>query len=219
MGHFNFFSAIIRLFWKLVICNMHNKFEKDTGEKISRYCAHKWMLTPTPPNFKCNSPPFLMKIKRRAKKWLKMLVFQQFKILFLRNSTWVILVWYMYHTFCSIFMVQLFRFVWSYVNITNDSNSKWLFYNYFLPKVNQVIGWHSWLYLPKEIKDPLVAVVFKGSMIWVPGSEWHKNNSPGAYDGYVKYEEAEIHKLPSKSYFEKKYRAWNSAIPPVWYFQ
>ena len=26
------------------------------------------MLTPTTPNFNCNSPPFLIKIKRRAKK-------------------------------------------------------------------------------------------------------------------------------------------------------
>ena len=33
------------------------------------------MLTPTTPNFNCNSPPFLIKIKRRAKKWWDGIIF------------------------------------------------------------------------------------------------------------------------------------------------
>ena len=39
----------------------------------------------------------------------------------------------------------------------------------------------------------LVAIVIKGLMIW--GSKCHQNNSSVVYDGYVKYEEAEIDRL------------------------
>ena len=38
-----------------------------------------------------------------------------------------------------------------------------------------------------------VAIVMKGLVIW--GSKCHQNNSPVVYDGYVKYEEAEIDRL------------------------
>ena len=38
-----------------------------------------------------------------------------------------------------------------------------------------------------------MAVVIKGSMIC--GSKCHQNNSPVVCDGYVKYEEAEAHRL------------------------
>ena len=39
-----------------------------------------------------------------------------------------------------------------------------------------------------------MAIVIKGFMIW--GSKCYQNNSPVVYDGYVKYEEAEVDKLP-----------------------
>ena len=39
----------------------------------------------------------------------------------------------------------------------------------------------------------LVAIVIEVLMIW--GSKCHQNNSPVVYDGYVKYEEAEVDRL------------------------
>ena len=39
----------------------------------------------------------------------------------------------------------------------------------------------------------LVAIVIKGLMIW--RSKCHQNNSPVGFDGYVKYEEAEVDRL------------------------
>ena len=35
------FSALIELVQELVICNMHNKFRKDTWKNFSSYRAHK----------------------------------------------------------------------------------------------------------------------------------------------------------------------------------
>ena len=64
------------------------------------------------------------------------------------------------------------------------------FWNCLLPKVDQVIGCHSWTYLPIY---SLVAIVIKRLMI--RRSKCHQNNSPVVCDGYVKYEEAEVDRL------------------------
>ena len=39
----------------------------------------------------------------------------------------------------------------------------------------------------------LVAIVIEGLTIW--GSKYHQNNPPVVFDGYVKYDEAEVDRL------------------------
>ena len=96
-------------------------------------------------------------------------------ILLVQNLLWVILVWDV--TFFSIHCPDILHLSLSYVNITKSQKKRYC----LLPKPNQVIGWHSWTYLPFELKQDLmetfswialtsisllVAIVIKGLMIW-----------------------------------------------------
>ena len=90
----------------------------------------------------------------------------------------------------------------------NYSNSKWPLDHYLKivcsQKLFRLFGWHCCAYLPNKKKicwklswntltgiSLLVALVIKGLITWE--SKCHQN-LPVVSDGYVKYEEAEVHR-------------------------
>ena len=104
-------------------------------------------------------------------------------------------------TFCFIFNVQLlciFFELSKYHKIIKIQNGHLTaILNCLLSKANQVIGWYSWLYFPKNIDKKINQIKrsdwnfflkHANAFFFVSGHSHQKSN------GYVKYEEAEVHR-------------------------